>query len=59
MAKNHNIVEIGGEILVDRPAAILLEYNGRKEWVPKSQCQIDEDGTVQMPEWLALEKGFI
>ncbi|ASS56851.1 hypothetical protein [Rhizobium leguminosarum] len=33
-------------------------------WIPKSQCQIANDGhanfvTVTMPEWLAIEKGLV
>ena len=28
-------------------------------WLPLSQCQENDDGTVTMPEWLALEKGLI
>lgn len=47
-------------------------YDGRSEikkgdtvpsevrvWVPKSQVENNEDGTFTMPEWLALDKGFI
>lgn len=30
-----------------------------KTWVPKSQVEDNGDGTFAMPEWLALEKGFI
>lgn len=28
-------------------------------WLPKSQIEINDDGTVTMPEWLAMEKGLI
>jgi hypothetical protein len=44
----------------------LLVYDGdTKTWVPKSQIQYDEDAQVgdtidiEMPEWLAMDKGFI
>lgn len=30
-----------------------------KVWVPKSQVEDNGDGTFTMPEWLAMEKGFI
>lgn len=49
-----------------------LLYDGRSEikkgdtaptelrvWVPKSQVEDNGDGTWTMPEWLAIEKGFI
>lgn len=31
----------------------------RRIWVPKSQVEDNGDGTFTMPEWLALDKGFI
>ena len=60
MAKNHDIIEIAGEIRGESEKAYRL-YDGKKtEWVPKSQCEWDEkDKTMQMPEWLAMDKGFI
>lgn len=35
-------------------------YDGSKtEWFPKSYVEKNGDGTYTMPEWLALDKGFI
>ncbi len=35
-------------------------FDGTKtEWVPKSQVEDNDDGTFTMPEWLAIEKGFV
>jgi hypothetical protein len=32
----------------------------QQEWLPKSQCEIDEDEeTISIPEWLCLEKDLI
>lgn len=28
-------------------------------WLPKSQIEVNADGTVSMPEWLALDRGLI
>jgi len=48
-------------------AYLVSEDRIREEWIPKSQCQIDEevygddDGRVYkviMPMWLYKEKGF-
>jgi hypothetical protein len=58
--KNHDIIEIAGELRAESEKAYYL-YDG-KELVrlPKSQCEWDETSkTMQMPEWLALEKGLI
>jgi hypothetical protein len=29
------------------------------DWVPKQFVEDNRDGTFTMPEWLAIEKGFI
>jgi hypothetical protein len=41
-----------------------MEGKGRHEqekifWLPLSLVQENDDGTVTMPEWIALEKGLI
>lgn len=57
---NPKILTLDVDLLVDRPAAMMVECNGKKEWVPKSQCEYDGgDQTLQIPEWLAIEKGFV
>lgn len=34
--------------------------DGDAVWLPKSQCELDEDELlVQVPEWLAIEKGLV
>ena len=41
-------------------AAYLLDIGAsEKVWVPKSQVEIYDDGTMTLPEWLAMEKGII
>lgn len=58
--KNHDIIEIAGEIQGETEKAYRLFDGEKTEWVPKSQCEWDEkDKTMQMPEWLATDKGFI
>lgn len=63
------LIDIAAELRHETDNAYLL-YDGREEktkegmkelrvWVPKSQVENNEDGTFTMPEWLALEKGFI
>ncbi len=54
-----NIVDIAGEIRMDREKAILFFDGTREVWLPKSQIEIGTDGTVAMPEWLAHEKELI
>jgi hypothetical protein len=31
---------------------------GKDAWVPKSRCE-HEDGTLQIPEWLAVDKELV
>jgi len=65
------LIDIAAELRHETDNAYLL-YDGRSEikkgdtkpselkvWVPKSQVENNEDGTFTMPEWLAMEKGFI
>lgn len=65
------LIDIAAELRHETDNAYLL-YDGRSEikkgdtkpselrvWVPKSQVENNEDGTFTMPEWLALDKGFI
>jgi len=40
--------------------AYLVDAGGPKPvWLPKSQVEMNDDGTATLPEWLALEKGLI
>jgi hypothetical protein len=59
----HNEVEltdISGEIRAETERAFRFYDGSRTEWVPKSQCEWDpESKTMTMPQWLALEKGFL
>lgn len=65
------LIDISAIIRHETDSAYLL-WDGREEeevggknrkelrvWVPKSQVENNEDGTFTMPEWLALDKGFI
>jgi len=65
------LIDIAAELRHETDKAYLI-YDGREgikkgditpkdlvTWIPKSQCQMNDDGTFTMPEWLALEKGFI
>lgn len=64
--KNHNIAEFEVFIKAQTEKAILVEdLNGKDIWIPKSQIEADElfetgqKQSVQMPEWLAIDKELI
>ena len=58
--KNHDIIEIAGELRHETDKAYLLFDGDKKVWLPKAQCEWDEGSkTMQMPEWLAMERGLI
>lgn len=62
--KNHDIIEISCQKKHETEKAILVvNLKDKDVWLPKSQIEIDSDekGIVelQMPEWLALDKGLI
>lgn len=72
MKRNHDIVTLRFEMREDREASIAIfnaeydEFDENKEmweFLPKSQIEYemvtDKVVEVQMPEWLAHEKGLI
>lgn len=56
---NHDIVDIAGEIRLRTERAIQFYDGSRTVWLPLSQIEINDDGSVSMPEWLAAEKELI
>ncbi len=57
-------IEITVDILRETDAAILVSDGDREVWLPKSQIEYsgdpgDESVCVEIPEWLAEEKGLI
>lgn len=66
-----DLVDVSAELRHETDKAYLI-YDGRSEtkkgdtavseirtWIPKSKVDYDGKQTFTMPEWLALEKGFI
>lgn len=53
------------DLVVDRwltntPGSWLVIIAGKRVFCPKSQCEFNEDeGTITMPEWLAIEKELV
>lgn len=58
MFKKHDILTIEGNVKIETEKAYLIETDKGEAWLPKSQVEVDED-EIQLPEWLALEKGLI
>ena len=54
-----NLIDIAAELQGETDKAFRLFDGDKAEWVPKSQVENNEDGTFTLPEWLAMEKGFI
>lgn len=64
-----NLIDVAAELRHETDKAYLV-YDGRNEnfegekreirtWLPKSIVEYDGAKTFTMPEWLALDKGFI
>lgn len=58
MSGESNLIDIECALRHQTAAAYLVEIDGEKYWVPKSQCEYD-DGVLTIPEWLANDKGMI
>jgi hypothetical protein len=59
MDKKHDIIEIAADLRHETEKAFLLHDGTKEAWVPKAQVENNNDGTFSMPEWLAMDKGFI
>lgn len=59
MSRNQKLTDIAGEIRGETAHALRLYDGAKTEWVPKAFVEDNGDGTFTMPEWLAIEKGFI
>lgn len=55
---NNEPFEFFGELRHETDAAYLF-FDGAKEvWCPKSITEIEQDGTVIVPEWFAIKEGL-
>ena len=49
-----------GTTKAETDLAVLIEFADSEEWFPKSQLEewpdIDEEGDVVLPEWLAIDR---
>ncbi len=59
MSDRSDIIDIAGEKRAETEKAIQWFDGKTVAWLPKSQIEINDDGTVSMPEWLATDKGFV
>lgn len=58
--RSEAFVEIDAVLVHETEKAMLIDYEGNKVWIPKSQAWYDkEDEVFKMPEWLAMEKELI
>lgn len=70
-ARRSDLIDIACEVRRDVPGKPSIavadgsteEVDGRTRekwfWLPRSQVEVNPDGTVTMPEWLALDRGLI
>ncbi len=60
-----DIIEIFGTTKWITDKVILFNDGGVESWVPRSKIEddaypeVDEDGSIFIPSWLAADKGFI
>ncbi len=68
MSDRNEFASIPCRILDERPLALRVEQNGNQVWIPRSPCKRIHKkaehpaggrvGTIEMPWWLADEKGL-
>jgi hypothetical protein len=61
-----DLVEVDIVLHHETDKAYLVSTDGKRDkavWIPKSQCQqVDGEGqhwTLEMPEWLAIDRGLV
>jgi len=54
-----DLVDVHGEVRGGTDKAIMFHDGDQTVWLPRSQIEINDDGTVTMPEWLAIEKELV
>ena len=60
MNKNHNIIETAGELRAETEKAYQFFDGSKTVWLPKLPAEWSADSkTMQMPDWLAHERGLI
>ena len=59
MSRSNDLIDIAGEIRAETEKAIQFFDGDVVVWLPRSQIEVNDDGTVTMPEWLAIEKGLV
>ena len=59
MSRHREVVDIAAEKRGETDKAFRLHDGTRTEWVPKYLVEDNGDGTFTMPEWLAIERGFV
>lgn len=62
-----NLTDISVFVVHETQSAVLVHDGDetKKVWLPKSQIEIERDAhkphlaTITLPEWLAIDKGFV
>lgn len=54
-----DLVDIAAQSCGETDKAWRITDGATTAWIPKSQCEWNDDDTFTMPEWLAKDKGFI
>jgi hypothetical protein len=57
--RGNELVDIEGEIVASTAYAIKFRAADSTVWLARSLIEINDDGTVTMPEWLAMDKELI
>jgi hypothetical protein len=57
--RDAKLCDIAAELRHETKAAYLIFDGARQVWLPKSQCQRNDDSTWTLPFWLARDKGLI
>ena len=60
--KNHDIIEVDVKLIHETDKAYLVSPiapgTTKEVWIPKSGCELGDDGVMQISENMAVQKGM-
>jgi len=60
MTRHHDIIEVEGQVHHETEKAYLFSTDGEKKvWLAKSMCEWNGESIMELPEWVAVEKGLV
>jgi hypothetical protein len=51
--------KIADKVLRETPKALLVVVDGAEQWLPRSQCRMDDEGGIWASDWILEKEGLL